>query len=152
MKTASLLLVACALLVGCGDPPPPPVEEPQQNLQTISGTVVFREKIGLTPESRLEVMLLDVSLADVPSVEIARSDSDNPGQSPIGFTIEYDADLIDESHSYSIRANVFDRGRLIMVSDTVNRVLTGTTQSDVRILVTRVARPQSAQPPESGLD
>ena len=93
-----------------------------------------------------------MSLADVAAVEIARSASDNPGQSPIGFTVEYDADLIDERHTYSIRATVFDRGRLIMVSDTVNRVLTGTAQADVRIFVTRISQKQAVQQQGTGLD
>lgn len=142
VATTATALV-CFILAGCSDPAPP-VEEPQQDMRTISGTVKFRERIGLTPESRLEIKLLDVSVADAPAVEIAARAIDNPGQSPIGFTIQYDANLIDATHGYSIHAKVFDRGRLILLSDTIVPVLAHDAAENPRVVVVRVSQSSAA--------
>ena len=139
--TASALV--CFILAGCSDPEPP-IEEPQQDIRTISGTVKFRERIGLTPDSRLELKLLDVSVADVPAVEIVVEAIENPGQSPIEFTIRYDAKLIDATHRYSINAKVFDRGRLILLSDTNVPVLTHNAAEKPRIVVVRASQSSAA--------
>lgn len=142
VATTAAALV-CFVLVGCSDPEPL-IEEPQQDIRTISGTVKFRERIGLTPESRLELRLLDVSVADVPAVEMVAESIENPGQSPIDFTIQYDAKLIDAAHRYSIGAKVFDRGRLILLSDTIVPVLTHGAAENPRIVVVRVSQSSAA--------
>ena len=139
MKVTLFLMAVFIALAACDDSPSEAVE-PQTNIQRISGTILFEERIGLTPESRLEVKLVDVSLADVPATVIAAVNTDNPGQAPLSFSIEYDADLIDDRHTYSIQVRIFDRDHLIMVSDTINRVLTPGAPSDLRIQVRRVAR------------
>ena len=144
VATSAIALV-CLVLVACSDPAPP-VEEPQQDMRTISGTVKVRERIGLTAESRLEIKLLDVSVADAPAVEIVAEAIENPGQSPIEFTIQYDAALIDATHRYSIAAKIFDRGRLILLSDTNVPVLTHNAAENPRIVVVRVSQSKAKQP------
>ena len=81
MNRVLMTVALCTLVVACGDPDPE-VAEPEIANASVSGVVVFRERIGLTPESRLEVELSDVSLADVPAMVIATAVIDNPGQSP----------------------------------------------------------------------
>jgi len=137
----------CLVLAGCSDPEPQ-VEEPQQDHRTISGTVKFGERIGLTPESRLDITLLDVTRADAPAVEIVTEAIENPGQSPIEFAIKFDAKLIDATHRYSINAKVFDRGRLILLSDTNVPVLTHDAAENPRIVVVRVSQ-SSATPSDA---
>jgi len=148
VTTTSTALV-CFVLAGCGDPEPQ-IVEPQQDLRTISGTVKFRERIGLTPESRLDLTLLDVSRADTPAEEIVAEVIEDPGQSPIEFAIQYDANLIDATHRYSISAKVYDRGRLILLSDTNVPVLTHEAAENPRIVVVRVSQssvaPSDADP------
>ena len=139
VKTIIILMTACIALVACDDPAPH-IEESQLTLQTVSGTVVFRERIGLTTESRLEIKLLDLSGSEASAVEIAKTDIDNPGQSPIDFAIDYDPDLIDEQHFYGVTVNVFDRDRLILVSETTNPVLTGGAGSYIRVYAVRVSQ------------
>ena len=148
VATISTTLV-CLVLAGCSDPEPK-VEEPLQDLRTISGTVKFKERIGLTPESRLDVTLLDVTRADAPAVEVVSKAIANPGQSPIEFAIQFDASLIDVTHRYSINAKVYDRGRLILLSDTNVPVLTHGAAENPRIVVVRVS--QSSATPMDGDD
>jgi len=141
-----IMLLAIGLLVAaCGDPEPQTVE-PQLETETVSGTVVFRERIGLTPESRLEVELQDVSLSDLPVKVVAAATIDNPGQSPISFTIEYIADQIDDRRSYSIGARVLDRGHLIMVSDSISPALTRNAPDEITVYAVRVSQSKKSQP------
>ncbi len=146
VATISTALV-CLVLAGCSDPEPQ-VEEPRQEHRTISGSVAFRERIGLTPESRLDLTLLDVTRADAPAVEIVTEAIENPGQSPIEFAIQFDANLIDATHRYSINAKVYDRGRLILLSDTNVPVLTHGAAENPRIIVVRVSQ-SSATPSDA---
>jgi putative lipoprotein len=148
---SSAIALVCLVIVGCSDPAPP-VVEPQQDMRTISGTVKIRERIGLTPDSRLEIKLLDVSVADAPAVEIVAEAIENPGQSPIEFAIQYDATLIDTTHRYSIAAKIFDRGRLILLSDTNVPVLTHNAAENPRIVVVRVSQSSAAQPDADATD
>jgi len=138
MKRLVWLLFLPLVLPGCGESEPVG-EPPAPQLQTISGTVEFVERIGLTPESRLEIRLLDVSLADAPAREISSRSIERPGQSPLPFSIDYDPQLIEPGKTYSISARVYDRGKLILVSDTVNPVLTGDAGSEVRVRAVRVS-------------
>jgi putative lipoprotein len=145
MNKIIMLLATGLLIAACGDPEPQ-TPEPQPKSETVSGTVIFRERIGLTPESRLEVELQDVSLSDVPAAVIAATAIDNPGQSPISFTIDYIADQIDDRHSYSISARVLDRGHLIMVSDSISPALTRNAPDEVTVYAVRVSQSKQSQP------
>jgi len=138
MNRIYLFAIFGVFLAACGDPPPE-VEASSSTMRTISGTVQFAERIGLTHESRLEVRLLDISLADAAAIEIASRVIEKPGQSPLAFTIDVDGDLIDERNTYSVGAKVFDRDRLIMISDSVSPVLTQGAGTDVTIRAVRVS-------------
>ena len=148
MNRVLMTVALCTLVVACGDPDPE-VAEPESANASVSGVVVFRERIGLTQESRLEVELSDVSLADVPATVIATAVIDNPGQSPIAFSLEYDASLIDDRHSYSIGARVLDRGHLILVSDNINPALTRNAPEEVIVYAVRVSQNKRDQPDAS---
>ena len=148
MNRVLVTFALCTLVVACGDPEPE-VTEPEIANASVSGVVVFRESIGLTPESRLEIELTDVSLADAPATVIATVAIDNPGQSPIAFTLEYDASLIDDRHSYSIGARVLDRGHLILVSDNINPALTRNAPEVVTVYAVRVSQNKRDKPDAS---
>ena len=90
----------------------------------ISGTINYQGALFLTPDAVVEVKLLDVSRQDVIAAEIASVKILDPGQTPISFTLAYDPDLIDERMSYSIRADIFDRGRRMFTTDTHYGVIT----------------------------
>lgn len=143
-----MTVVFGTLAAACSDPEPQ-VVEPARVYASVSGAVVFRERIGLTPESNLEIELLDVSLADTPANVIATENVENPGQSPIAFTLEYDPGLIDEKRSYSIGARVTDRGHLILISDTINSALTQNSPEEVTVYAVRVSQSMRDQPDAS---
>jgi copper homeostasis protein (lipoprotein) len=66
-------------------------------------------------------------------VEIA-----NPGSPPFAFEIPYDADSVDERHTYSVRARITSGGQLLFTTDTVAPVLTRGAGAEVELLLKRV--------------
>jgi putative lipoprotein len=116
LSASALLITAfalssCSLFAG---------KEPSQ----ISGTINYNGTLFLTPDAVVEVKLLDISRQDVMATEIASVTIPNPGQTPIPFSLTYDPELIDERMSYSLRADIFDRGRRMFTTDTNYGVIT----------------------------
>lgn len=138
MKKFVILLFACSFITACGESSQS-VDESAVAVKTITGTIEFRERIGLTRSSKLEIQLLDISLADVPARIVASKIIDNPGQAPFNFTIEYDPALIVEQNTYSVSARIHDSGQLILISDATNPVLTRDAPSTVNVEMVRVS-------------
>ena len=137
MKKVAILLFACSFIAACEKDPQPEAESAVIT-NTISGTIKFRERIGLTRNSQLEVQLLDTSIADMPAKPIAHKIVDDPGQAPFDFTIDYDPAVIVERNTYSVSAKIRDGGKLILVSHTANPVLTHGAPSIVTVEMVRV--------------
>jgi len=104
----------------------------------VSGSVTYRERMALSPEAVLEVHLQDISRADAAATEISSLVIPNPGQVPIPFELEYDPAAIDERMTYSVRASITDRGRLVFTTDTAIPVLTRGAGNTVELVLVRV--------------
>ena len=151
-KWLSILLLG-AVLTGCDAPQSEPM------MDKVTGTLMYRERMMLSPEAVARVSLEDVSLADAPARVIGEVELDNPGQVPIDFEIEYDPAVIDERMSYSVRAQIFDRGRMMFTSDTHNPVLTRGAGKEVEIRLVSVpdskapeAKPEAVTPKPAGIE
>jgi putative lipoprotein len=92
------------------------------NETMLTGTVTYRERIALPPDSRVVVTISDVSLMDAPSVTIAQNQINTAGQQvPISFAVSYDRARIQPGRSYAVSARILDRrGQLIWITDTRN--------------------------------
>jgi len=117
-------------------PPPEPLIPPPTAFLT--GTVVYRQRVALTPQAKVQVELRDVSLEDMDSTLIAKQVISKPGQVPVPFALEYDPTRIQGGRVYAISARITDRGQLQFVTDTRIPVLTGGAQGPVEILVVPV--------------
>ncbi|HHV68444.1 MAG TPA: hypothetical protein GXX48_12475, partial [Ochrobactrum intermedium] len=85
--------------------------------KTVSGKVVYRERIALPPEASLTVQLSDVSLADAPSKVIGETRIESVQGSPIPFAINFDMDQIQPGHSYALQARISAGDTLWFVND-----------------------------------
>lgn len=110
----------------------------------IEGTAAYRERIALPSNAELEAVLQDVSRADAPAAEIARTTVPNAPNPPIRFKIPYDAAKIDPARRYAVRATIRVGGKLWFTSDTAHPVLTHGAGNTVDILLKRVAEPAAA--------
>ena len=111
--------------------------------QVIEGTAAYRERIAMPPNAEFEAVLQDVSRADAPAMEIARTTIPGAPSPPIRFTIPYDAAKIDSRQTYTVRAAIRVDGKLWFASDTAYPVLTRGAGNTVDILLKRVAEPST---------
>lgn len=126
-----------ALLAGC-QTSEPLVKD--QGIQTISGTVFYRERIALPEDAAVTLVLEDVSLADAPAKVIAKHKFITNGkQVPLSFDLAYDSKKIIANHRYNVRARIEVNGRLRFISDTIVPVITDEASThNVEIMVVGV--------------
>lgn len=108
---------------------------------TLTGTVAYRQRIALAPNAVVTVRLLDVSLADAPSVTLAEQTIRPEGrQVPIPFALDYDAARVEARRRYVVRAEIRDAdGALLWTTDTATPVLTqGAPMDGVEVRVVQV--------------
>lgn len=134
------LVLALAIIANCAhsDPPASSAEA------AISGSAMYRERMALPPSAVFEAVLEDVSLADAPAAEVARTTIEGPSAPPIRFSIPFDVAKIDSKRSYSVRARIRVDGKLWFASDAAYPVLTRGAGSTADILLRRVGADSSA--------
>ncbi|RZQ28769.1 lipo-like protein [Vibrio vulnificus] len=140
MKKIILVMMSVffgALLAGC-QTSEPLVKD--QGIQTISGTVFYRERIALPEDVAVTLVLEDVSLADAPAKVIAKHKFITNGkQVPLSFDLAYDSKKIIANHRYNVRARIEVNGRLRFISDTIVPVITDEANThNVEIMVVGV--------------
>ena len=125
----AVLATALAATVACA---------PQGSEGSVSGEVRFAREVELPEGAVVTVRLLDISLADAPSVELGRDVIEDADRLPVGFRIEYDRDRVVSGNEYSLSADVRHGDDLLFVNDTVHPVLTRgvPANSDVVVIST----------------
>ncbi|OEF25664.1 YbaY family lipoprotein [Vibrio rumoiensis] len=107
-------------------------------LESISGTIAYRERMALPDDAVISVTLEDVSIADK-AADIIATDSFITGgkQVPFAFKLDYNANQIIPNHTYAIRAKIAVNGKLRFITDTREAVITDAnkTQSVSLMLV-----------------
>ncbi|WP_018185089.1 YbaY family lipoprotein [Kaistia granuli] len=93
--------------------------------RTLHGSVIDRERMALPPDARVEVQLLDVSLADAPSRTIARTSFRPRGPVPIPYRLRFDEARLKPRHSYGLRATISVGDRLWFTSTSRHSVEIG---------------------------
>lgn len=93
--------------------------------RTLSGNVVYRERMLLPAGAVVEVKLLDVSLADAPARTIAESRITDARTSHIPYVLRYDSSQIDPRMTYALQARIVLGDRLLFINTTRHTVLAG---------------------------
>jgi putative lipoprotein len=107
---------------------------------TLTGSAYYLERIALPPEAVLEVVVVDVSLADAPAKTLGRTTMEPAGQVPIAFQVNYDDSAVQSSHRYAVRATIRVGGGLLYTTTQNYPVLTGRATTDAgRLKLERVA-------------
>lgn len=109
---------------------------------TVTGSVVYRQRIALPPNAVVNVRLQDVSRADAPAVLLdEQTIATNGKQIPIPFTLKYDPSQIQPQYTYAVSAQILVDGKLQWVSTTRNEVITrGKPTSNVAVMMNQVRR------------
>lgn len=90
--------------------------------RTLSGEVIYRERMALPPEAVLTVQLVDVSRADAPGAVLGERRFEPAGQVPVRFEIGFDPAALRPQGTYALRASITVGDRLLFVSDRLHRV------------------------------
>lgn len=90
--------------------------------KTISGEVLYRERIALPPNAVLTVQLVDISLADAPASVIGKQVVDPAGHVPIKFTITFDPAVIQGKAQYALEARITVDNTIWFINDTRHSV------------------------------
>jgi putative lipoprotein len=131
------LTVLALGVLGCAPGATTPAPAPAARA-TVTGSVMYRERVALPPGATVTVRLQDVSRADAPAEVLAEQVIVPTTQVPIPFALEYDPARIDARHRYSVSARIEVDGKLWFVSDTHNGVLTQGGPTEVEVQVRRV--------------
>jgi putative lipoprotein len=111
---------------------------------TITGTATYRERIAIPPGAMLEVILLDVSLADVAAKEIATGTFEIDGV-PAPFEIAFDPARIEDRLTYSVAATITVDGEVWFRTTDVYPVLTRGNGTEVDLVLQMMRRMQDDQ-------
>jgi putative lipoprotein len=134
----SRALRTAVLLAGLGCASAPSVPRPSG---TVSGTVVYRERMAIPPDTQVTVLLWD-ALGSLPASKLGQTTFRTSGQVPIPFEVTYDPAAIVPDHTYAVRASITVDGKLWFESAMPVVVITqGAPSTGVQVLVQRVTPP-----------
>ncbi|WP_306152079.1 YbaY family lipoprotein [Roseovarius sp. MMSF_3281] len=106
-------------------------------MRSLNGTVTYHERMALPVDAVVEVMLLDVSLADAPAKVVAQTRFIPKGEVPVKYTLNYDTNGISDRHRYALRAKISVKDQMIFSTTSHHPVFTdGATSTN--IIVKRV--------------
>jgi putative lipoprotein len=105
---------------------------------SVSGTIVYRERMALPPDAAIEVKLQDVSGTGGTANTIAESVFATGGkQVPISFQLSYNPSDINPAHKYQVQANIRVHGKLLFTGVIPYLVITQGNPSQVALLLER---------------
>lgn len=106
-------------------------------MKTLNGTLSYRLRIAIPPETEATVRLIDVSRADAAATVIAETRFKTEGrQVPLPFRLEYDPARIDPRMRYAVSGELRAGGRILFLNTTRHSVLThGAPSDNVEILL-----------------
>ncbi len=144
-KTAVLAsLLMLGLLVACHEPSTPTsvaqvTASSEAKKAQLSGELFYLPRMALPDDAVAEVMLVDVSLADAPAVQLASQQIKPAGQIPIAFVLEYNPAQLVPGHTYAIQARITHQDKLLYITTSRHAVLgEGMATSKLRIQVNPV--------------
>ncbi len=109
-------------------------QRPQQS--QVTGTVTYRQRIALPPNSTVVVTLQDTTNPNRAPRNIAQQTIPLRGQQvPVPFSLMYNPAQIQQNGVYRIRAEIYVEGRLTWANMDQDRVITGGNPNNIEVIV-----------------
>lgn len=104
---------------------------------TVTGTVLYRERILPPPGASVKFLLEDVSRADAPAITLATQAYRIEGKAPpYTFKLTTPRAKLDSRLTYTVRASIIDAGgKLLWTTDTANRIAPGAVDQELPPIV-----------------
>ena len=116
---------------------------------SVTGTVTYRERIGLPPDAAIDVRLEDTTLQDAPAKLIGESIFAAQGQQvPIPFQVSFNTADINPAHTYQLRANITVNGAKMFASTSAYPVITNGAPMQADIMLEKVQAPEKEPGPK----
>ncbi|HEX2952154.1 MAG TPA: YbaY family lipoprotein, partial [Armatimonadota bacterium] len=90
---------------------------------TLRGTITYVQRHTLSPDAVVRVQLVDVT-GTGPVTVVSEQTIRQPGQVPIAFTLTFDPNEINTTHSYAVQARIVENGRTTFITSRPYLVLT----------------------------
>lgn len=132
-------LCGCAAGVGGG--------AAANDMNTITGTVSYREKMALPAGAVLSVKLENVSQQDAAAILVSEIRFAPQQPVPIPFALKYDPQSIDDRLSYAVRATIRSGDQELFATDSPIPVLTRGHGEKVDLVLVRSNVAPEATPP-----
>ncbi len=139
---AGILLAGCSIAKQHGDSGLSASE-----IFTISGSITYRERLPLPPESKAQITLSDISRADAAATVLSEQVIQLDGLSvPIPFELAVDSRQLTSAGRYAVRAVIRGAaGELLWTTDTVIPIDPSLKDQKLpEIVLVRLRRPSSA--------
>jgi putative lipoprotein len=101
----------------------------------VTGSVVYVERVALTPEAVVQVEVMEVAPEGGKETVLGEWTQKNPGQVPIRFSVEVASERVRPEGHYVVRARITDAGRTLAAPEPVSVLTQGHPSQDVRVRV-----------------
>jgi len=105
---------------------------------SLTGEVFYLERIALTEEAVVTILLVDISKPGEKERVVAEKIIKNPGQVPISFAIQHKPSDIFPENTYSLKVKIEDKGSLLFTTDKEYPVINNGVTEDIKIKVVLV--------------
>jgi len=122
-----------------------------ESLETIHGTLWYRERIMPPPGAEIVVSLVDAAKMDVAATKIASTGFGVQGGPPWDFTLQYDPQKLNSKGRYVLQARLEADGRLFFITTSSIPAFDHDAEDGIRIMMNRVAGSKAAAKPDSTL-
>jgi uncharacterized lipoprotein YbaY len=103
---------------------------------SVRGTVTYRARIAMPPQSHIEVTIQNISTDDSSSVIVGRQTISDPKGVPVAFNVMYDSGVINDSDAYALQAIIFRDEEIWMSNrETVPVITQDNPTSGVQVVV-----------------
>ena len=110
------------------------------DMESIEGSVWYRERMALPPNAGIQVFLEDVARMDVASEVIASTRIVPRGGPPWAFSLAYDPAKLNDKGRYVLRARIEADGKLMFINTQQIPAFEAQGGSPIKILVSRVGK------------
>jgi putative lipoprotein len=107
-------------------------------METIEGSIWYRERIVLPPSAEIHVYLEDVARMDVPAEVVATTSVDPRDGPPFSFALPYDPRKLRDRGRYVLRVRIEADGRLLFINTQSVPAFAGDASAPLEIRVSRV--------------
>jgi putative lipoprotein len=120
---------------GPTETPHPPSDQLPGTATQVTGSVIYRERIALTPAAVVQVEVVELTESGSPGTVIGQQTIQSPGQVPIPFTVAINPQRVRAEGTYVVNVRITDGARVFSTAAPVPVLTQGNRSSDVQVLV-----------------